>query len=723
MYIDLTSLNESQKEAVENTEGPLLVLAGAGTGKTRVLTTRIAHILAQNLALPGQILSVTFTNKAAKEMIHRTQSLTNASIHWCGTFHSISAKILRQHAIRIGFSQHFTIIDTDDQIRLIKQILRDYNVDEKINPAKVLCYIIGRYKDKGWSPSRIPSTEIPSFCNNMVVTFYEEYQKRLKLLQAMDFGDLILNTIELLNANLDILEYYQRKFKYVLVDEYQDTNVSQYIWLRMLTQQHDNICCVGDDDQSIYGWRGAEVKNILRFEKDFPKAKIIRLEHNYRSTKSILDVASTIIANNRNRHSKTLYTNSAERELVKLNIFYDGKQEAREIVDEIDTKNKLHSIPLSNTAILVRAGYQTRAFEEALNYMKIPYRIIGGAKFYDRAEIRDMLAYMRIIQNKDDSLAFERIVNVPKRGIGESTINEIRKQSKENNIAMLEASVLAAEKSSIKGKVVTTILDFASKIAEWNAMLESSNASAVIERAFEESGYKGMLQSDNDDNAKERIGNVKELLRNLSEFTSLTEYLEHVSLVTDNDSNAEGNRVNILTMHAAKGLEFDLVFLPGWEEGIFPSPKSVTEEKDNTNNIEEERRLAYVAITRAKKYLYISYACNRNLFGAYQITENSRFIDELPKESYEILNNFSNQNRSYNNVKPLFLQNNAIEDKIDNQVVNDESANNRIKYGTVVIHNKFGKGRVLAKLDGGIVQVIFDSCGFKKISLDFLDVV
>lgn len=722
-YIE--NLNKEQKEAVENLDGPLLVLAGAGTGKTRVLTTRVAHILKQEKALPGQILAVTFTNKAAKEMTNRIEALAGSSIHWCGTFHSLSAKILRQNAARIGFSSSFTIIGIDDQTRLIKQILNDYNIDEKSNPAKLLAHIIGRYKDKGWLPNRVPVSEEGQFANGMGITLYSEYQKRLQLLQAMDFGDLILCTIELFNNNLDVLEHYQKKFKYVLVDEYQDTNVSQYLWLRLLAQGSNNICCVGDDDQSIYGWRGAEVKNILRFDKDFSEAKVIRLERNYRSTPSILSAASELISNNRNRHGKKLWTEDIGGDPVKLSIFYDDKQEAREIADEIDAKNRLHNVPLCNMAILVRAGYQTRSFEESLNYMKIPYRIVGGAKFYDRAEIKDMLAYMRLLQNNDDSLAFERIINTPRRGIGDATVSEIRQYAKDQEVSMFAAANYLIENSLIKGRVASAIAEFIGRVATWTNHLSTLNHIEVVERALEESGYKEMLKAQDLEEDKDRLDNIKELIRGMGEFPSLADYLEHVSLVTDNDSVADENKVNILTMHAAKGLEFDLVFLPGWEEGIFPSSRAASE--NNGSALEEERRLAYVAITRAKKHLHISYACNRRLFGTYQSSESSRFIDELPQDSYEIINNFSNQNRfdylDYNNKLNKPFNREYGKSTLYRPIEQPQKDSASLKYGQTVMHKKFGKGRVLVVLEGNIAQVMFDACGFKKISMEFLEML
>ena len=721
----LLNLNTEQKEAVEHVDGPLLVLAGAGTGKTKVLTTRITHILKEGKALPSQILSVTFTNKAAKEMLSRINEMvgSESSIHWCGTFHSISARLLRHHAERIGYSSSFMIVDTDDQTRIIKQILADYNIDEKSNPAKLLAHIISKYKDKGWTPNRVPVSEEGQFANGMSTTLYGEYQRRLKALQAMDFGDLILNTIELLNNHVDILEYYQKKFKYILVDEYQDTNVAQYLWLRLLAQGSNNICCVGDDDQSIYGWRGAEVKNILRFDKDFRDAKIIRLERNYRSTHHILNAAGELIANNKARHGKKIWTEDKSGESIKLSIFYDDRQEARGVADEIDAKNRLHKIPLSDMAILIRAGYQTRSFEESLNYLKIPYRIIGGSKFYDRMEVKDSLAYLRLLVNSNDSLAFERVINVPKRGIGDATVQEIRNYARQEEISMFAAAEQMITNGQIRNRAGSAILEFITNIKNWSSTLASEGHAKILESILEESGYKEMIKSLDPEESKDRLDNLKELIRSIGDFPSLPEYLEHVSLVTDIDSSSDENKLTILTMHAAKGLEFDTIFLPGWEEGIFPSARSTNE--DGGSGIEEERRLAYVAITRAKRNLYISYACNRRLFGSYQSAESSRFIDELPENSYEIINNFGNFNQS--RAKQSDYKNIDVSDRVMRSLTPrtrvDTKQDNAIKYGQEVMHKKFGKGKILAVLEGDIAQVMFEKDGFKKISMTYLEVI
>lgn len=718
-YIE--DLNDEQKIAVEALEGPLLILAGAGTGKTRVLTTRVVNILLQGKALPGQILAVTFTNKAVKEMQIRIQKmlLEQYPMQWCGTFHSISARILRNHSERIDFSSNFTIINKDDQLRLMKQIIKDCNLDEKKYPAKMFINIIGRYKDKALSPQYVQQDKYVYYDNGITLSIYKEYQKRLRLLQAMDFGDLIMSVIELFNANLDLLEYYQRKFKYVMVDEYQDTNVAQYLWLRLLVQMNNNICCVGDDDQSIYGWRGAEVKNILRFEKDFPNAKVVRLERNYRSTNSILKAATHIIANNKNRHGKTLWTDNQASELIKLSIFYDNIQESKVIADEIDVKSRLHNNSLNGMAVLVRAGYQTRVFEENFNYMKIPYRIIGGAKFYDRMEIKDMLSYIRLLHNANDNLAFERIVNTPKRSIGDVTVAEIRVTANTRNISMMQAAKIMIEEGLIKGKTSIALKAFLDLFDKCSIAVQSLYYGQVVSTLFEESGYKEMLQKQEAEEAKERLDNVKELIGALTEFSSLQEYIEHISLLSDNDANAEENKVSIMTIHAAKGLEFDTIFLPGWEEGVFPSPRSTAEDDDGAS-LEEERRLAYVAITRAKQNLHISYACNRKTFGYVEQSKASRFIDELPEDSYEIMHNFGAfRNQSY--AKNMILERSKEIEYDDDQYASNMDRS--WKYGQNVAHRIFGKGKIIAMLENNIAQVMFEKSGFKKISTEYLEII
>jgi DNA helicase-2/ATP-dependent DNA helicase PcrA len=707
----LDNLNDVQREAVLATEGPLLVLAGAGTGKTRVLTARIAHILSLRLAFPSQILAVTFTNKAAREMRSRLDKLTLGAADgiWLGTFHSIASKILRRHAESIGLNRDFAIIDYDDQIRLAKQILADYNIDDKKNPPRALIYLIGRFKDKAWSVGKVPESEAGLYAGGRALELYATYQARLKVLNAVDFGDLTLLNIELFNKNPDILKEYQNKFKYMLVDEYQDTNVAQYLWLRILAQGTQNICCVGDDDQSIYGWRGAEVTNILRFDKDFADAKIIRLEQNYRSTNNILKAASTLIANNDDRHGKSLWTGGESGNKIKLSSFYDDKEEARYIAEEIESirYRKIHSY--LETAVLVRAGYQTRSFEESFNFLRIPYRIIGGLKFYERAEIRDVLAYIRLLVSPSDSLAFERIINTPRRGIGNGTLQKIIEVSKDQSLSYYESTKKLIEVGAIKGKSKETLEKMFNDLHQANELLNSQTHWQVVEDLLDNIGYIEMWKTDVNEDSRDRIENIKELLRSLQDYTDLREYLEHISLVTDTDNMQDDDKVNIMTIHAAKGLEFETVFLTGWEEGIFPSQKALDE--NGKTALEEERRLAYVAITRAKNNLYITYACNRRIYGSFQPCIPSRFIDELPKETYEIINNYGSY---YNNSKRNF----SYSAKESPEVI-DASSSPRLKKGQRVFNVKFGYGYILS-ISNSIAEVAFDKAGIKKVLAEYL---
>lgn len=709
----LNSLNQEQLEAVLYLQGPLLVLAGAGTGKTKVLTTRIAHIIATNSALPGQILAVTFTNKAANAMKSRIANFIGNIVDgmWVSTFHAIAAKILRQNAEKLGFTPNFIIIDKEDQLRLARQILDDYNIDEKSNPAKLMLYMIERFKDKGWNPEKITVSEVARFADGKISELYHEYQRRLKQLNAVDFGDLLLHNITLFNQYPDVCQFYQNKFKYILVDEYQDTNIAQYLWIRMLAQSHHNICCVGDDDQSIYGWRGAEVTNILRFDSTFANAKIIRLERNYRSTEHILQAATQIITNNKSRHGKILWTEQSGGEKIKLNSFYDDKQEASFIADEIDILQRLHKKNLTNIAVLVRASYQTRGLEESLNFLRIPYRIIGGTKFYERLEIKDVLGYIRLLVNSEDSLAFERIINTPKRGIGEATLQQIYITAKEYNFSLYKAAEKLVSENCFKAKVSQVLADLLNKFAKWRDLLYTMPHVEVIEILLNESGYKEMWKLQDSEDAKDRLDNIKELLQGISEFSDLNEYLEHISLINDADSIADDNKVNIMTMHAAKGLEFDIVFLPGWEEGVFPSSRAITD--INMHAIEEERRLAYVAITRAKHQLYISYAHNRNTYGSYQATQISRFIDEIPQQAYEVINNFQSRYR-------IVMQERKKPDSHTIEKALENPGSKKFKYGQRITHAEFGSGIVLAVIDN-TVQVMFDSIGLKKISINYLE--
>ncbi|MHC0449585.1 MAG: ATP-dependent helicase [Candidatus Lariskella arthropodorum] len=694
-------LNEHQMDAVSHIDGPILVLAGAGTGKTKVLTTRIAHIISLGAASPNQILAVTFTNKAASEMKSRIRSFVGDVVDgmWIGTFHSIAAKILRYHASKVGLSNNFTIIDTQDQLRIAKQILRDIGIDEKQYPPKLMLYIIGRYKDKSWTPDKVPESEVGGFARGMMLQLYAEYQNRLLSLGALDFGDLLLYNVVLFNENLDVGSYYQEKFKYILVDEYQDTNVIQYLLLRILTQSNSNICCVGDDDQAIYGWRGAEVANILRFEKDFRNAKVVRLEQNYRSTSYILNCATQLISNNRSRHCKTLWTADSHGEMIKLYSFFNDKHEARFVADEIDVLHRLHKQPLSEVAILMRASYQTRNFEESLNAFRIPYRIVGGTKFYERTEIKDIIAYIRLLVNLDDGLALERAINIPKRGIGDATMQQIYETSKTHSISLFAAASNMVENQTIKGKTAAAILSFFEQLARWRSLLNNMNHTEVIDIMLDESGYKQMWKNQDTEESKERLDNIKELVNSIKEFPGLSTYLEHVSLLGDTDAIYNDDKVNVMTIHAAKGLEFSNVFLPGWEEGLFPSARTVSE--SGNTGIEEERRLAYVAITRAKERLYISYANTRSVYGSIQSSTPSRFLDELPSESCQDMSELL--------MKKKKDINNAQRTK---QPINTQS-------GKKVEHNVFGTGIILNVYDS-IAQVLFDRTGLKKVSIDYL---
>lgn len=712
-YLD--SLNPEQLDAVQSIDGPLLVLAGAGTGKTKVLTTRIAHIIFSKKAFSSQILAVTFTNKAAKEMRARVDNTLGASTEgmWLGTFHAIAAKILRRHAEQVGLTRDFVIIDYDDQIKLAKQILNDAGLDDKKNPPKMLLYFINRFKDKAWMPNQVPQSEEGVYASGKVRDLYATYQARLKSLNAVDFGDLTLLNIELFNNHTDLLLEYQNKFKYILVDEYQDTNVAQYLWLRMLAQRNTNICCVGDDDQSIYGWRGAEVTNILRFDKDFKDAKIVRLERNYRSTGNILNAATELISNNLDRHGKGLWTEGENGSKIKLSSFYNDREEARYIAEEIETLRRRERHAYSQIAILVRAGYQTRSFEESLNSLRIPYRIIGGVKFYERIEIKDSIAYIRLLINKRDGLAFERIINTPKRGLGDTAVQKMVMFSKEREIPIYEAAQQLLQAGEIKGKAMESLQKFFNDFAHWEQLLSVQPHWQVVSTMLDESGYINHWKFEGTEESKERLDNIKELLRSLEDFNDLREYLEHISLITDSDSMQDEDKVNVMTMHAAKGLEFETVFLPGWEEGVFPSQKALDE--GGKKSLEEERRLAYVGITRAKENLYICYACNRRIYGGIQPSLPSRFLDELPKNSYEIMNNFG----SYYNKEYGSQSRTKVVDTTSSY--NPEKPVAKYKLGQRVFHTKFGYGIIL-NIVQDTAEIAFEKSGIKKVLMEYISV-
>ena len=641
----LNNLNKEQKEAVSHFDGPLLIVAGAGSGKTKVLTSRITHIIKSKKAFPSQILAVTFTNKAAQEMQSRVSLMLKkeaTGLSWLGTFHSISAKILRKHAGAVGLNSNFSIIDQDDQARLVKNICKSENIDiKKLSPNYILSVING-WKNKGLYPEKI----IPSKKNIFekgILKIYKIYQKKLLDLNACDFGDLILHCVYIFEKNTDILEIYSKNFKYILVDEYQDTNFIQSKWLNLLSLKQKNICCVGDDDQSIYSWRGAEIKNFLEFDKMYKDTKIIRLEKNYRSTQNILEVASKLISNNQNRVGKNLETTKNEGDLIKLNCFNNGKDEAIGVSDEIEKKLKENS-SLNQIAILVRAIFQTREFEERFLKIGLPYRIIGGTKFYERAEIKDCIAYLRLIFQKKDDLSFERIVNVPKRSIGDTTIKQINEFAKKNSLSLEDSSKKLIELNLIKPKTKIGLNSFLNLLAKWRTDLTNKKFHHVklMQLVLDESGYSGMLKNKKDLENENRLENIKELLVAMKEFDNLDSFLEHVALATSIDQKWDGEKVNLMTIHASKGLEFDFIFLPGWEEGLFPHQKSIEENGDK--GLEEERRLAYVGITRAKKNAIISFSMNRFYQGDWIDSMASRFINELPEKNIEKNNFFEEKN-------------------------------------------------------------------------------
>jgi len=632
----LKNLNAPQKEAVLHLDGPLLIVAGAGSGKTKVLTSRIANIIREKKAFPNQILAVTFTNKAAKEMQNRVSNILGSAaigLSWLGTFHSICAKLLRKHASAANLNSNFTIIDADDQIRLIKNICKAENVDIKQLSPRFILAIIDRWKNKGYYPSEVIINKKDIY-EKTILPLYKIYQQKLTDLNSCDFGDLILHTVKILENYSDIREIYCKNFKYILVDEYQDTNFIQSRWLNLLSEKNKNICCVGDDDQSIYSWRGAEIKNFLEFDQVYENTKVIRLEQNYRSSQNILSVASNLIANNQNRVGKTLTTTMEEGDLVQLNCFKNGKDEAIGVSDEIEKKIK-KKFSYNNVAILVRAIFQTREFEERFLKIGMPYRILGGTKFYERAEIKDCVAYLRLIHQEKDDLAFERVVNNPKRAIGDSTLKNIHEFSKENNLNLERASVKMLEQNLIKPKAKIGLAFFINSLKKWrnDLKIKKSNHVKLLQIVLDESGYSAMLKNKKDLDNENRLENIKELLSAMKEFDNLESFLEHVSLATSIDQEWDGEKVNMMTMHAAKGLEFEVVFLPGWEEGLFPHQKSI--EEKGQKGLEEERRLAYVGITRAKQKAIISFSMNRFYQGDWIDSMASRFIDELPEKNLE----------------------------------------------------------------------------------------
>lgn len=769
----LNGLNPEQREAVETLDGPVLVLAGAGTGKTRVLTTRIAHILSLGKARPSEILSVTFTNKAAREMKLRVGAMVGQIVEgmpWLGTFHSIGVKILRRHAELVGLKPDFTILDVDDQIRLLKQLLEAGNIDEKRWPARVLASIIDGWKNRGLTPDKVPPGEAASFAGGRGIELYKAYQARLKTLNAADFGDLLIETLRLFREHPEVLRQYHERFRYVLVDEYQDTNVAQYLWLRLIGQGSKNICCVGDDDQSIYGWRGAEVDNILRFEKDFPGATVIRLERNYRSTGHILASASHLIAHNEGRLGKTLRTEDEPGEKVAVTGAWDSEEEARAVGEEIEELQRAgHS--LEEMAILVRASFQMREFEDRFVTLGLPYRVIGGPRFYERAEVRDALAYFRLVNQPADDLAFERIINTPRRGLGDATLQALQHHARRRNIPLLEAARLLSETDEMKAKPRGALRDLVAAFDRWRAQKDTLPHTELAEIVLDESGYTEMWQKDRSADAAGRLENLKELVRSMEEFENLAGFLEHISLVMDTDKGEGVESVSIMTLHSAKGLEFDTVFLPGWEEGLLPHQRSLDDQ--GRAGLEEERRLAHVGITRARRRAKIYFTSNRRIHGSWSSSIPSRFLDELPEAHVQVTEakgGFGNFGQNYGGSRfdrmesfgssyttPGWQRAQArkarseFDEDADEYVAQDEpaepqperartqkSARRRMPLtiegelvakstgtspfglGDRVFHQKFGNGNV-THVDGNKLTIAFDRAGEKRVVDSFVE--
>jgi DNA helicase II / ATP-dependent DNA helicase PcrA len=744
-YLD--GLNPAQLAAVQALDGPVLMLAGAGTGKTRALTARIVHLLRLSKARPNEILAVTFTNKAARSMKDRVHHLLGEvaeGMPWMGTFHSLSVKILRRHAELVGLKSNFTILDTDDQIRLLKQLIVAANIDEKRWPARLLAGLIDGWKNRALTPARVPAADAAAF-NNMGTELYEQYQDRLKALNATDFGDLLLHCLTIFQDHPDVLAQYQRWFRFLLVDEYQDTNVAQYLWLRLLAQAHRNICCVGDDDQSIYGWRGAEVGNILRFEKDFPGAQVIRLEQNYRSTGHILAAASGVIAANKGRLGKTLWTAGEDGEKVRLIGHWDGDEEARWVGEEVEAlqRGTRHHDPVSlnHQAILVRASHQMRAFEDRFLTIGLPYRVVGGPRFYERAEVRDAMAYFRLAVSPDDDLAFERVVNLPKRGLGDKAQGDIQRAARDIGGSLLDGARKQLAAGAVKGAASGHLRAFCDGIDRWHAVTRSDHSHVrLAETILDESGYTAMWQADKTPEAPGRLENLKELVKALEGFENLQGFLEHVSLIMENDSEEAAEKVTIMTLHAAKGLEFPAVFLPGWEDGLFPSQRSMDE--SGAKGLEEERRLAYVGITRAERHCTISFASNRRVYGQWQSQLPSRFIDELPSAHVEVLTPPGLYGGGFGAAAPSSLEQRVAKADVYNSpgwarmqsragvrgmaspsearnMTIDATAVSAYSRGDRVFHQKFGTGTVTG-IEGDKLDIRFDHAGDKKIVARFV---
>ena len=736
------------------------MLAGAGTGKTRALTTRVVHLLNTGTARPNEILAVTFTNKAAREMKSRVSNLIGQveGMPWMGTFHSICVKLLRRHAELVSLKSNFTILDGDDQLRLLKQLISASRIDDKRWPARQLAGIIDGWKNRAWVPDKVPESQVAAY-NHMGVEIYKQYQQRLRDLNAVDFGDLLLHVVEIFQTHLDILERYQRFFKYILVDEYQDTNVAQYLWLRLLAQGHQNICCVGDDDQSIYGWRGAEVGNILRFETDFPGAYVVRLEQNYRSTPHILGAGGRLIDGNKERLGKTLWTEKPEGEKVRLIGHWDGEEEARWIGEEVEasqlgTRGR-DPYDLESMAILVRASHQMRAFEDRFLTIGLPYRVIGGPRFYERMEIRDAMGYFRLVVSSDDDLAFERIVNTPKRSLGEKAQQKIQLTARNNGVSLMEGAQILLNDGGLSGKGAIELAQLLNGIAQWSEQMRLGLANHVelAEIILDESGYTAYWQNDKTPEGPGRLENLKELIKALEGFENLQGFLEHVSLIMDNEQEADGSKISIMTLHGAKGLEFPMVFLPGWEDGLFPSQRSMDE--SGTKGLEEERRLAYVGITRAEEVCTISFAANRRVYGQWQSALPSRFIDELPGEHVDVLTPpglygggygaagisesanpvaqdmsgsdiFERASKAdvYNSPGWRRLQQRGRKQEISEPLIQknitiDLAAISSFGLGDRVFHLKFGYGEVM-NIEGDKLDIEFDKAGSKKVVAQYI---
>ncbi len=738
----LAGLNTAQREAVEAGDGPLLVLAGAGTGKTRVLTTRLAHLLASGRARPWGVLAVTFTNKAAREMRERVAAIVGPAAErlWLGTFHALCARILRRHAELVGLRSNFTILDADDQIRLLRQILQAEGIDDKRWPPRALMGPIQRWKDRGLAPEQVSRDDAGDLAGGRLAEVYARYQDRLLVLNAADFGDLLLHCLTLLRERPDVLGLYRDRFGHILVDEYQDTNVAQYLWLRLLAQGRGNICCVGDDDQSIYGWRGAEIGNILKFERDFPGARIVRLERNYRSTPRVLAAASALIAHNRGRLGKTLWTEGDEGDRIAVRSVWDGEAEARAVGESVEARQRAGT-PLGEMAVLVRAGFQTREFEERFLTLGVPYRVVGGARFYERMEIRDAVAYLRAVHQPDDDLALERILNKPKRGIGRASEQAVQALARAEGVSLWAAIGKIAGTDELRPAARRTLARLAEDFGRWRALAEGGDHVELARTVLEESGYVAMLQADKSPEAPGRLENLKELVGALGEFDSLAGFLEHIALVMENAEAADGDQVSLMTLHAAKGLEFDVVFLPGWEEGVFPNPRALDEK--GAAGLEEERRLAYVGLTRARKSVEISHAASRRLYGGWQSAIPSRFVEELPPEHVEPVD----ESGLYTPVLRRRLGGGpAVEEiapdrrarygpgygrrggaggrvrapEIDGEGYTiDRSGQGSFAPGDRVFHRKFGMGDVGA-VDGDKLEIDFDNAGRKKVVASFV---